>query len=136
MHEWSLAEAVLKSSIREATKRNIKKLTEIKIVLGELQGIEKDIVKFGLDNLKKGTIAQEAKFIFLKEKATFQCRNCHNVWELEEVDLGNYSLKESIHFVPEVVHSFIRCPQCGSRDFEVVKGRGIYIDEISGEDSE
>jgi len=135
MHEWSLAEAVLKSSIREAKKRNIKKLTEVKIVLGELQGIEEEIVKFGLDNLKKGTIAEETKYIFLKENASFQCRNCHNIWELKEKDLGNHSIKESIHFVPEVVHSFMRCAKCGSRDFEVVKGRGIYIEEISGEDS-
>lgn len=134
MHEWSLAEAVLKSSVEEAQKRDLKRLTEVKVVLGELQGIEEEIVKFGLDNLKKGTIAEDADFIFIKEHASFQCRNCQNIWELREVDLNDYSIQESIHFVPEVVHSFIRCPKCGSPDFEVVRGRGIYIKEISGED--
>ncbi|GAB4114812.1 MAG: hydrogenase nickel incorporation protein HypA [Candidatus Caldatribacteriota bacterium] len=134
MHEWSLAEAVLKSSVEEAQKRDLKRLTEVKVVLGELQGIEEEIVKFGLDNLKKGTMAEDADFIFIKEYASFQCRNCQNIWELHEIDLHDYSIKESIHFVPEVVHSFIRCPKCGSPDFEVVKGRGIYIQEISGED--
>ncbi len=134
MHEWSLAEAVLKSSVEEAQKRDLKRLTEVKVVLGELQGIEEEIVKFGLDNLKKGTMAENANFIFIKEHASFQCRNCQNIWELREVDLNDYSIQESIHFVPEVVHSFIRCPKCGSPDFEVVRGRGIYIKEISGED--
>lgn len=136
MHEWSLAEAVLKSSIKEAKKRNLKKLTEVKIVLGDLQGIEEEIVKFGLDNLKKDTMAEEANFIFIKEDAVFQCRNCQNTWNLKEANLHDETMKESIHFVPEVVHSFIRCPRCGSPDFEVVKGRGIYIDEITGEDSD
>ncbi len=134
MHEWALAEAVLKSSIKEAKKRNLKKLIEVKIVLGELQGIEQEIVEFSLDNLKKGTMAEEAKFIFIDEIATFKCRNCQNEWKLKEANLNDHSIKESIHFVPEVVHSFMRCSRCGSPDFEVVSGRGIYIDEITGED--
>lgn len=134
MHEWSLAEAVLKSSVKEAKKRNLRKLLEVKIVLGELQGIEEEIVKFGLDSLKKGTIAEEADFIFINEKVTFKCRNCQNRWTLKEANINKHTIKESIHFVPEVVHSFIRCPRCGSPDFEVVRGRGIYIKEITGED--
>lgn len=135
MHEWSLAEAILKTSIEEAEKRNLEKLIEVKIVLGELQGIEEEIVKFGLDNLKGGTIAEEAVFVFLKEEATFKCRNCQNIWMLKEVNLNDHSTKECIHFVPEVVHSFLRCSNCGSPDFEVVNGRGIYIKEITGEKS-
>ena len=136
MHEWSLAEAVLKSSIKEAKKRNLKKLLEVKIVLGDLQGIEEEIVKFGLDSMKKGTMAEEADFIFIKEDAAFQCRNCQHTWNLKDTNINDETIKESIHFVPEVVHSFVRCPACGSPDFEVVKGRGIYIDEITGEDEE
>jgi hydrogenase nickel incorporation protein HypA/HybF len=136
MHEWSLAEAVLKSSIKEAKKRSLKKLLEVKIVLGDLQGIEEEIVKFGLESLKKGTMAEEADFIFTKEDAAFQCRNCQYDWNLKDMNLNNETIRESIHFVPEVVHSFIRCPACGSPDFEVIKGRGIYIEEITGEDEE
>ena len=134
MHEWSLAEAVLKSSVKEAKKRNLRKLLEVKIVLGELQGIEEEIVKFGLDSLKKGTMAEEADFVFINEKVAFKCRNCQNRWTLKEANINEHSIKESIHFVPEVVHSFIRCTRCGSPDFEVVRGRGIYIKEITGED--
>jgi len=133
MHEWSLAEAVLKASIKEAEKRNLEELTRVKIVFGELQGIEEEIVRFALDNLKKGTIAEGADFLFLKEEATFKCRNCNNTWKLKEINLNNDSTKECIHFVPEVVHSFMRCSKCGSPDFEVVSGRGIYIKEITGE---
>jgi hydrogenase nickel incorporation protein HypA/HybF len=135
MHEWSLAEAVLKSSVKEARKRNLKRLTEVKIVIGELQGIEEEIVRFGLDNLKNGTMLEDTDFIFLKEEAAFQCRNCQNTWKLKDTDLDDHSTKECIHFVPEAVHSFMRCPQCGSPDFEVIKGRGIYVDEITGENS-
>ena len=96
MHEWALAEAVLKSSFKEAKKRNLKKLLEVKIVLGELQAIEEEVVKFSLDSLKKGTMAEEANFIFINEKAAFKCRNCQNEWTLKEANIREESIKESI----------------------------------------
>ena len=40
---------------------------------------------------------------------------------------------EAIHFIPEVAHVYIRCPECESPDFEFVKGRGVWIESIEGE---
>jgi hydrogenase nickel incorporation protein HypA/HybF len=39
-------------------------------------------------------------------------------------------IKEAIHFLPEAVHAYISCPNCGSFDFEIVGGRGVYIRRI------
>ncbi len=39
---------------------------------------------------------------------------------------------ESIHFIPEVAHTYIKCPKCGSPDFEIIKGRGIWLEKIKG----
>jgi hydrogenase nickel incorporation protein HypA/HybF len=41
-------------------------------------------------------------------------------------------VRESIHFLPESIYAYYRCPRCGSIDFEIVKGRGIS--EIRVED--
>jgi hydrogenase nickel incorporation protein HypA/HybF len=39
---------------------------------------------------------------------------------------------EAIHFVPEVAHTYIKCPSCGSPDFEIVEGRGVWLENIKG----
>ncbi|HDJ51535.1 MAG TPA: hydrogenase nickel incorporation protein HypA, partial [Thermoprotei archaeon] len=101
------------------------------IVLGELQSIDEEILKYALENLKRGTEVENVEFELVKEEVEFKCRRCSNTWKLSDLreELSD-DIRESIHFIPEVVHSFIRCPRCGSRDFEVVRGRGLYIESI------
>jgi hydrogenase nickel incorporation protein HypA/HybF len=41
-------------------------------------------------------------------------------------------VSEAIHFVPEMAHVYIKCPSCGSPDFEVVEGRGVWLQSIKG----
>jgi len=131
MHEWALASAIISTVEAYAKKLGKDKVYEVEVVLGELQGINEDIMKYALDNLKGGTVCEEAKFIFVIEKAVFKCRNCGYEWKLEEMkeDLAE-DVRESIHFIPEVVRAFVKCPKCGSRDFEVKKGRGLYVSSI------
>ncbi len=133
MHEWALAEAVLKTSIKVAKERNIKKLSEVEVVLGQLQDVDREILEFALENMKKGTVADNAKFEFVEEAAEFKCRNCGNVWKMDDNPIDDAIIKEAVHFLPETIHSFLRCPNCGSADFEVVKGRGVYIKSVKGE---
>ncbi|ADD08490.1 hydrogenase nickel incorporation protein HypA [Candidatus Aciduliprofundum boonei] len=131
MHEWALAEGILKTAIEFAEKHNAKSIKGVTIILGELQDVEKEIVEFALNEMKKDTIAKDAKFSFSEEEAIFKCRDCGHTWKLKDVENKlNAEMREDIHFVPEVVHTFLSCPKCGSRDFEVVKGRGVYISEI------
>ncbi len=135
MHEWALADGILKTVLEFAEKHNAKSVKKVTIVLGELQDVELEIVEFALNEMKKGTIAQNAEFSFKEEEAIFKCRNCGYTWKLKDVENKlNGEMREDIHFVPDVVHTFISCPKCGSRDFEVVKGRGVYISEIVVED--
>ncbi len=49
----------------------------------------------------------------------------------ERKELGENE-QEAIHFVPEAAHAFIRCPACGSPDFEISKGRGVWVERITG----
>jgi hydrogenase nickel incorporation protein HypA/HybF len=40
---------------------------------------------------------------------------------------------EAIHFMPEIAHIYIRCPQCKSPDFDIIQGRGVQVGVIEGE---
>jgi Zn finger protein HypA/HybF involved in hydrogenase expression len=39
---------------------------------------------------------------------------------------------EAIHFIPELSHAFVRCPECGSPDFIILAGRGITLERVEG----
>jgi hydrogenase nickel incorporation protein HypA/HybF len=130
MHEWALAEAVMKAAQEIADKEGLKQVTEIHIKIGELQDVERQIFRFALSQLKPDRF-KKAKFRISKAKATLKCRVCGNTWFFEKKKLDKETA-EAIHFVPEVAHTYIKCPKCGSPDFEIVEGRGIWLESIKG----
>ena len=130
MHEWALAEAILTSAKEIAEKEKLKEVTEVTIKVGELQQVESGILRFALSQMK-AEIFRNAKFHILKAKTTLKCRVCGTVWQFNIKKLDK-STAEAIHFVPEVAHAYIKCPKCGSPDFEIVSGRGVWLENIKG----
>jgi len=130
MHEWALAEAVISAASQIAEKEELKEVAEVKIKVGELQQIELDILEFALSQLKPAKF-KRAKFSIELAKAELKCRVCGHKWffKKEEVDA---STAEAIHFVPEIAHTYIKCPKCGSPDFEILEGRGVWLESIKG----
>jgi len=130
MHEWALAEAVIAAASQIAEKEGLKEVTEVKIKVGELQQIELDILDFALSQLKPHNF-KDAKFSIEVVKAELKCRVCGHKWFFRKEGLDN-STAEAIHFVPEVAHTYIKCPKCGSPDFEMLQGRGVWLESIKG----
>jgi hydrogenase nickel incorporation protein HypA/HybF len=130
MHEWALAEAVI-ATAREATEgKEVVKVTKLTILMGELQQIEREIFDFALKEIMKShEILADAEIEILTEKAVLHCNNCGHEWAFSPEDL-TFEESESIHFIPEVVHTYMRCPSCGSPDFAVKKGRGVTLQSI------
>lgn len=124
VHEWALAEAIVKS-IEDSVKCR-GSISEVCIVVGELQNIDIEVLKWALEELRKGTRLERATLKFEIERAEFTCRNCGRRWGLADTSLCEDE-REAIHFIPELAHSFIKCPACGSPDFEVTRGRGVWI---------
>ncbi|MDI6839638.1 MAG: hydrogenase nickel incorporation protein HypA [bacterium] len=139
MHEWALAEAVVSTALGVAEKEKLKRIDKIKIKMGELQQIDTEIFRFALKEIVqcRGLINQtptplrKAKIEIGTEKAILKCRVCEHNWAFGDMELNDEE-SESIHFVPEVAHAYIKCPKCGSPDFEFIKGRGIFIESIEG----
>lgn len=135
MHEWALAESVIKSSIAAAEKEKLVKITEINVLLGELQQIADDIFRFALDELVvlyKDSF-QNVTINIETEKTFLRCKQCEHSWEFGDMkEKLNPDEAEAIHFIPEVAFVHTRCPQCGSPDFEILKGRGVSVSSIKG----
>jgi hydrogenase nickel incorporation protein HypA/HybF len=130
MHEWALAEAVITTAAQIAKKEKLKQITHVTIKIGELQQIQPDILKFALSQLEPANF-KNAKFHITRAKTTLTCRACGNTWQFKKQQLDK-STAEAIHFIPEVAHTYIKCPKCGSPDFEITQGRGIWLQNIKG----
>lgn len=136
MHEWALADAVVTTALKVAENENLKEISEIIIKIGELQTIDTEIFNFALKEVMQPQkkLLEKAKIKLKTEKAILKCKVCNNEWLFKNA-VKNLSEDEteSLHFIPETAHVYLRCPECKSPDFEIIQGRGIWIDSISGE---
>jgi len=135
MHEWALAEGVVTTALQAADKEGMAQITRITVSIGELQQIEIEIFEHALREVMPVAEPRLAsvEFALQTAPAVFRCRVCGREFGFAEA-AGNLSeeASEAIHFVPELAHTYFRCPGCSSTDFEVAKGRGVWIDRIEG----
>lgn len=128
-----MAESVIKTAAEHAAAQKLKKLKETGVLFGELQAIDKDIFVFALEELRAQFPAAKAcKFKITVEPAVFRCKACAHEFPLKGLRKTRDEA-EFIHFVPEMAHTFLKCPKCGSPDFEIAAGRGVSISYIKGE---
>ncbi|OGS14337.1 MAG: hypothetical protein A2234_10250 [Elusimicrobia bacterium RIFOXYA2_FULL_58_8] len=133
MHEWALAQSVIKTAVEHAAAGRLKKLKETGVAFGELQGIDKEIFVFALEELRKQFPAAAAcRFRISKEPAAFLCKVCAHKFSLKALR-KTADEAEFIHFIPEMAHTFLKCPACESPDFEITAGRGVHITHIKGD---
>ncbi|MDA0747287.1 MAG: hydrogenase nickel incorporation protein HypA [bacterium] len=135
MHEWALAEGVLTSALKACDREGLSEITKIIVSIGELQQIEIDIFEHALKEVQPANEPRLASTdIQLRvEPAQFKCRICKREFTFPEAAKNLVEEEsEAIHFVPELAHTYFRCPDCGSPDFEVVQGRGVWIRSIEG----
>ncbi|MFN3995917.1 MAG: hydrogenase/urease maturation nickel metallochaperone HypA [bacterium] len=118
MHEFSLAKAAKQTIID-----NYKEHRKIIILIGEIQQIDKILFKQALEKeIKELSIEIEYQEI----PAKFRCNVCQHEFLYDDLDLTEEE-KENIHFIPETIYIFVKCPKCGSNDFNIIQGRGVYI---------
>jgi hydrogenase nickel incorporation protein HypA/HybF len=130
MHEWALAEGVITTAQKFAEENGLTKVTEVVVMIGELQQIDHDVLEFTFQQLKT-ELFKDAKFVLKTQPAMFKCRACGNEWSFKAQGLSE-DISEAIHFVPEMAHVYIKCTECESPDFEVSQGRGVWLATIKG----
>lgn len=110
MHEQSIVNFLLTEAVSKAGKEKAGRILSIKLVVGELTGVEKDAVIFYFGFLAKNTMAEGASLEFEYTKAQLRCRECDIIFPKERSD-------------------FI-CPQCNKKVIEIVGGRELYIESM------
>jgi len=130
VHEWALAEALISTVIKVLKSEELGKILEIGVGIGELQDIDLEIFKFALMQLKPDYL-KDAEFKFKIVKTRLKCRVCGHEWSprKDELDEG---VREAIHFIPEISHAYLKCPRCGSIDFDIIEGRGVWLEYVRG----
>jgi len=113
VHELSVTQSLVDMVLEEAQKREIKKVTKVTIVIGELTGLESESIQFYFGVLSENTVAEGAELVFKKIKAQFKCGQCGNIFER--------------------VNFTFNCPVCGSTGVLVDKGKEFYIESIEVE---
>jgi len=130
MHEWALAEGVIATATRFAEQNGLTEVMEVIVIVGELQQVEHEVLQFAFQQLKT-PLFRNAEFVLRSQPAKFRCRNCGHEWSFKSESMTE-EVSEAIHFVPEMAHVYIKCSECGSPDFEVVEGRGVWLATIKG----
>jgi hydrogenase nickel incorporation protein HypA/HybF len=113
MHELPVVIDIVKVVGEEAEKRNIKKVSKINLVIGELSSIMDESVQMYFEIISENTACEGAILKFEHIPATLKCVECQNEFPHEK--------------------SF-DCPKCGG-DSVLVKGTGreFYIKSFDGE---
>ena len=136
MHEFALAEAVVRAALDTAAQHGIGRLTRVVVRIGELQSIESGVFEFALREVIPASEPRiaAARIDLEREPARFRCRPCGREFGL--ADGGgptDEQESEAIHFIPELAHAFVYCPDCRSPDFEVTAGRGVVLRTLEGD---
>ena len=113
MHEMGIMQGILDASFEAAQKAEKKKITLIKVTIGELTEIQASALDFAFEALSPGTMAEGARLeqTFLEPKS--ECHDCGNVYTHD--------------------HFTMTCPQCHSYDVRLLQGRELQIDAIEAD---
>ena len=121
MHETAIVEALLSSIGSLIEEKGFKSFKKITIYVGELQSLDREVIRDNVIMSLSSLGINVGDVIVEEEKAIFECSRCGFKWGLSDVSFE--SVRELVHFLPESVYNYIRCPKCGSRDYEVRAGR-------------
>ena len=126
MHEWSMVQGIL-----ETVKKRCggKKISEMNLIVGELQAIDEDNVMFALKESPDSPL-KESVIRLTKEKARFKCTGCGFEWKLEDEKKHMHEEIHDISHNPNLIYAFTRCPKCKSTKFEVLGGTQTWIKDI------
>ena len=113
MHELSLCEGVLQILEEQSRIQGFIRVHRVCLVIGTLAGVEPEALRFHFDVVTQGTLAEGSHLEIVTVPAQAWCLPCG-----EKVSIGQY---------------FDACPQCGSRQLQVIAGEELRIQQLEVE---
>jgi len=107
MHEYSVVQALLNQCEDVAKQNKATKVTKVICKIGVMSGIETHLLQVAFDTFKEGTICNDALFVQNVQKLKLECKDCANVFEVDEVRYY--------------------CHECESLRVKVLDGEDMYL---------
>jgi hydrogenase nickel incorporation protein HypA/HybF len=110
MHEASIAQNLLEIALDKARDHKAKKITVIRVKVGEFTGVNQSALEFAFDNFSQGTIAEKASLKIISSPLLGKCRKCNQVFEIKK--------------------DRFKCAKCDSSEIDIISGQDLYIQDI------
>lgn len=122
MHDFAVSRQIAREVIARAKTEGAERVLEVRIKIGELTHLNPEQVNFWLEQLFKGTPAEDARILIDKICPLVWCRKCGYEGELALDDGFSYSYPQ--------ISVIVRCPECGSDKVDVKEGRECLLQRI------
>ena len=113
MHELAVAESLLKIVVEEGEKNGLKKVTQVRLRIGELSTVVPEAVSFSFDVIAQGTLAEGAKLVAEESPVVAHCNSCDLDFEVKDMVLI--------------------CPRCQQMMLSLISGKELEVIDIEGE---
>lgn len=113
MHEWSIADNLVKLAVRAAEREDLESVSRVSIRIGALQQVVPDSLEMAFSFLTGETAIAGARLEITPVPTELRCRSC-----------GSTTTGGGLIFT---------CEHCGSVDVEIISGKELYIDYLEGE---
>jgi len=110
MHEASIAQNLLEIALSKARDHKAKKITLIRVKVGEFAGVNQAALEFAFENFSQGTIAEGAFLKIINISLQGQCQKCNEIFEIKK--------------------DKFKCSKCNSIEIDIVSGQDLYIHDI------
>lgn len=118
MHEFSTAVSIIQAVTEAATVHGATRVAAIHLQIGQMSMLNHDQLLFGIEVAARETIAEKAAVTIEVLPIKILCKSC-----------GAESLLKEGQSLYDVLSS-MACPQCSSREVEVVQGRECIVKDI------
>ena len=119
MHEFSIADEIVRNVLETAKKNKGKKVVSILLEIGELTHLNGEQVSFWIRELLQDSAAEDAEVKIRTIKARIQCKGCGY-----KGGVGSDQEDSFRHLIPA------SCPRCNSFQIKIEKGRECILRRI------
>ncbi len=123
MHEYSVMSQLVSALLDELDGRDIERVNEVRIEVGELTFLGHDQLKFAYKTLSQDTVLEGSDLDIKEIKSSIKCEECGYEGGV------NYSDRASVHYQVPV----ISCPECDSKP-SIVQGKETKIVGVTAEE--
>jgi hydrogenase nickel incorporation protein HypA/HybF len=110
MHELSLAEGVLQLIEEAAQQQGFTRVREIRLEIGQLAGVEVEALRFCLDSVLRGSLAESARIVVEHTPGAGWCMPC------------GVTVPMTALYDP--------CPRCGGHQVTPTAGRQMRVKDL------